>query len=127
LFVMVAAIGAREIRAADHPGAGEVLYNGIELPAEWPPEYDPLAREPMPVPYLERPPTVIPIDVGRQLFVDDFLIEATTLRRTYHRAEPYEHNPVLRPDQPWELKPGGADAAAPFSDGVWFDPADGLF
>jgi hypothetical protein len=25
------------------------------------------------VPYLENPPAVIPIDVGRQLFVDDFL------------------------------------------------------
>ena len=30
----------------------------------------------MPVPYLDHPPAVISIDVGRQLLVDDFLIVA---------------------------------------------------
>jgi len=39
--------------------AGETLYNGIELPDEWPPDYGPLTREPMPVPYLENRPAVI--------------------------------------------------------------------
>ena len=34
-------------------------------------------------PYLVSPPAVIPIDVGRQLFVDDFLIEQTTLTRVF--------------------------------------------
>jgi predicted neuraminidase len=55
----------------------EKLYNGIELPDVWPPRFrDPAPDEPMPVPYLRKPPPkVIPIDVGRQLFVDDFLIE----------------------------------------------------
>jgi len=38
---------------------------------------------------------VIPIDVGRQLFVDDFLIEGTDLRRTMHQAVKYSGNPVL--------------------------------
>jgi hypothetical protein len=79
----------------------------------------------MPVPYLARPPAVIPI-VGRQLFVDDFLIAATTLRRTFHRATYHPATPVLRPDQPWE-KTGQNPAAMVFSDGVWFDPKDGLF
>ena len=35
----------------------------------------------MRVPYLEDRPEVIPIGVGRQLFVDDFLVESTTLTR----------------------------------------------
>jgi len=53
----------------------EVLYNGIVLPSEWPPRItDPKSRSPREVPYLEHPPRVINIDVGRQLFVDDFLI-----------------------------------------------------
>ena len=51
----------------------DTLHNGICLPAEWPPRtMDPSTREPMPVPYLDSPPPVIPIDVGRQLFVDSF-------------------------------------------------------
>jgi len=64
--------------------SGEVLYNGIELPPEWPPTVDwetIKARRPLPTPpYLKRPPSVIPIDVGRQLFVDDFLVAQSTLK-----------------------------------------------
>lgn len=106
--------------------AGEVLYNGIELPANWPPRIERLTREPMPVPYLENPPDVIPIEVGRQLFVDDFLIERTSLQRSYHRPTYYPDNPVLAPDKPWEYE-DAAPAAAPFSDGVFYDPKDNLF
>ena len=87
--------------------AGDRLYNGIELPDEWPPRYDELTRDPMPVPYLEDPPEVIPIDVGRQLFVDDFLIESTTLQRTFYTPEYYEQNPVIKPEEPWEFKSVG--------------------
>jgi len=82
--------------------AGETLYNGIILPDSWPPEIKQLTREPMCVPYLENPPDIIPIDVGRQLFVDDFLIEHTTLKRSYHRPEYHPENPILRPDKAWE-------------------------
>jgi hypothetical protein len=106
--------------------AGETLYNGIELPDSWPPEIEKLTRDPMLVPYLQDPPKVIPIDVGRQLFVDDFLIEHTTLKRTYHRPEYHPANPVLKPDKPWE-QADAARAAAPFSDGVFYDPRDRLF
>ncbi len=106
--------------------AGEVLYNGIELPDDWPPRIKKLTRDPMPVPYLENPPEVIPIDVGRQLFVDDFLIERTTLQRSYHSPRYHSNNPVLAPDKPWERE-GAAPAAAPFSDGVFYDPEDRLF
>ncbi|MCC7087092.1 MAG: hypothetical protein IT427_18990, partial [Pirellulales bacterium] len=78
---------AEVANARNRPGSengGERLYNGIVLPEEWPPRnIDPRDVEPMRVPYLESPPAVIPIDVGRQLFVDDFLIEKTDLARQY--------------------------------------------
>ena len=102
------------------------LYNGLLLSAGWPPRKGYAPPEPMAVPYLTNPPAVIPIDVGRQLFVDDFLIEHTTLKRTFHHAELYTNNPVLKPDQPWEME-GKAPMAMVFSDGVWFDPQDKLF
>ena len=103
--------------------AGETLYNGIELPTPWPPRRELGGGDPMPVPYLEHPPAIIPIDVGRQLFVDDFLIETTTLKRDFHRPEYHPANPVLVPDKPWE----SSRWAMAFSDGAWFDPEDGLF
>jgi len=101
--------------------AGETLYNGIVLPDEWPPDYGALTRDPMPVPYLENPPAVVPIDVGRQLFVDDFLIEESTLKRTFHQPEIYKE-PVIKPEE----KRAGM-YAAPFSGGACYDPADNLF
>jgi hypothetical protein len=113
--------------------AGELLYNGIRLPDEWPPDYGKLTREPVTPPYLTAPPEVIPIDVGRQLFVDDFLVAETTLTRTCHLAQYYPASPVLKADQPWESELWSDGEAEPvpvamaFSDGVWFDPRDGLF
>src|SRR5690554_4543816 len=49
----------------------------------------------MAVPYLSNPPEIIPINVGRQLFVDNFLVEQTNLDRVFHQAEKYAGNPVL--------------------------------
>jgi hypothetical protein len=103
----------------------ETLYNGIRLRSPWPLPGS-IGPEPMPVPYLADPPDVIPIDMGRQLFVDDFLIEKTDLTRTYHRAE-YHPAPVLRPDRPWETATRPGAVAMVFSDGVWYDPSDKLF
>jgi hypothetical protein len=105
---------------------GELLYNGIRLPATWPPQRQSLSDEPAAPPYLTAPPAVIPIDVGRQLFVDDFLIAATTLQRTFHAAEYHPASPILKPDRPWEMTQGSPTAMA-FSDGAWYDPRDGLF
>ena len=71
-----------------------------------------------------------PIDVGRQLFVDDHLIGETTLTRTFHRARLHEKNPVLAPETPTEmcvLDRGSIPVAAPFDDGVFYDPNDRLF
>lgn len=106
--------------------AGERLYNGIVLPDVWPPKTNALGIEPALVPYLKKPPEVIPIDVGRQLFVDDFLIEETNLQRVCHTAEPYPGNPVVKADRPWE-DAGKGPTAAVFSDGVWYDPGNRLF
>lgn len=107
--------------------AGETLYNGIVLPDTWPPRPAAFPREePTPPPYLAKPPEVIPIDVGRQLFVDDFLVENTTLQRTYHQPAWHPSTPVLKSEQPWEVR-NSTPFAAPFSDGVWFDPKDNTF
>jgi hypothetical protein len=106
--------------------AGETLYNGIRLPAEWPPRRRDLADDPVTPPYLRTPPAVIPIDLGRQLFVDDFLIEATTLTRTHHRARSHANSPVLRPERPWERE-GRMPMAMVFSDGVWYEPRERRF
>jgi hypothetical protein len=112
----------------ESPRPGELLYNGIRLPEVWPPRGNEVpTREPMCVPYLDLIPEVIPIDVGRQLFVDDFLIEPTALKRRYHQARYHPASPLLRPEHPWELENDNTPAAMVFSDGVWYDPADALF
>lgn len=110
---------------------GQTLYNGIVLPAEWPPHLSKFATsadaDSITPPYLISPPPVISIDVGRQLFVDDFLIESTTLHRTFHLPTYHPASPVLKPDQAWEMTDTNNPAAFVFSDGVWFDPKDRLF
>jgi hypothetical protein len=115
--------------------SSEVLYNGITLARPWPPRRARLFGDPERPPYLASPPEVINIDVGRQLFVDDFLIEESSLHREYHRAEYHPANPVLAPQERWETADPYAistntapnPAAMVFSDGVFFDPADRLF
>ena len=54
-----------------------------------------LAHRPPKPPYLVQHPKVVQIDVGRQLFVDDYLIESSTAERTYHRA--ISRTIVMRP------------------------------
>ena len=104
------------------------LYNGIELPKQWPPRYEePTVAAPMDVPYLEHKPEIIVINTGRQLFVDDFLIESTTMTPNYHSAVYYDGNPILEPSEEWEKTRDGAPYAAPFSDGIWFDETDNTY
>ena len=140
-FLKATALGA--LTATGLPGGvawaqgtgREVLYNGIRLGSPWPPDNRYFSPDPITPPYLADPPAVIPIDVGRQLFVDDFLIEESSLARTYHKAQYHPANPVLRPETAWEFRDEYADrtktkpnpSAMVFSDGVFFDPADQLF
>lgn len=120
------ATAATTAPSAGDAKAGETLYNGIVLPATWPPKLAALPDQ-LPVPpYLQSPPAVIPIDVGRQLFIDDFLVAQTDMTRTYHRPVYHPSNPVIRPDRPWEMQ-GPGPMAMPYSGGVWVDPADGKF
>lgn len=99
-----------------------VLANGVVLPEIWPPDYpENEVRKKMNVPYLEERPNLIPINIGRQLFVDSFLIEETDLKTKYYQAEYYEGNPILEPTEKWERSLENAPYAAPFSDGVWYD------
>jgi hypothetical protein len=110
----LAAAGVAGLEAAQPAGEGELLYNGIRLPTPFPPRIKDVPRDPATPAYLTSPPSVIPIDVGRQLFVDDFLVERTTLTRTHHRPTFHKNNPILT---------GGMA----FSDGVFYDPADRIF
>src|SRR5690606_13893417 len=104
----------------------EKLYNGIELPDQWPPRVlDPASVEPMAVPYLQRPPKVIPVDVGRQLYVDDFLIEKTTLKRSYHQAQKFEGNPVFKAETALEKKLNNVVYLG--QGGVFYEPREQRF
>ena len=98
------------------------LSNGIIIPKQWPPRYEePAVAQDMPVPYLQNKPDVIPVNAGRQLFVDNFLIAETNMQQVSHTPNFYENNPVLEPDKEWEKTIEGAPYAAPFSDGIWYD------
>jgi hypothetical protein len=107
---------------------GELLYNGIRLPKVWPPQIDFNSDEPMPVPYLKNRPKLVNIDIGRQLFVDDFLVEKTDLKTEYHYPKKYEGNPVLKPET--EIEKGGVNhlsVAGPKSGGLWWNYEKQLF
>ena len=108
----------------DTPDGGRTLYNGVVLPQEWPPRIDPKDPNPIKAPYLEADniPKVIPIDLGRQLFVDDFLIESTNgVVRAFGKPVKYEGNPVM-----WRQTKAEMSAQAPgcamSGGGVWWDP-----
>lgn len=118
---------------ADVPAAP--LYNGIRLPTPWPPSRPAFSASPVTPPYLVDRPSVVPIDLGRQLFVDDFLIEETSLERVFHAADYHPASPVLTPRTQWERYDEYAErtrtrsnpAAMPFSDGVFYDPDERRF
>ena len=102
-----------------------LLYNGIYLPLEWPPkDVSQNFNEVIEAPYLSEiadggmHPEVVNIDVGRQLFVDDFLIDSTTLKTVYHEATIYENNPVFDVglDYGFHFKHGG----------MWYNEKKGI-
>ena len=112
---------------------GEVLYNGIVLPEKWPPRINPNSRSSIRAPYLDPQniPAAIPIDVGRQLFVDDFLVASSTgVVRKFNKPVKYIGNPVMWPETKAELdeyeRPPDCTMRAPGccmpGGGVWWDP-----
>ncbi len=108
--------------------AGEgLLYNGIRETDVWE-GIDPMSDEVLTAPYLLSAaeggtrPEVIDITVGRQLFVDDFLIESTSLSAVYHQAEKYGGNPILKPGTVDEF--GGYWGVGTSAGGIWYDMQD---
>ena len=102
--------------AAAPPATGELLYNGIRLPVDWPPRRNYSHAVPPDPPYITAPPSAINVTLGRQLFVDSFLVEELHgAERVYHQATPHTTNPVLAATEPWEH-----GEAKPFSGGAWF-------
>lgn len=73
------------------------------------------------------PAAPIRIDVGRQLFIDDYLIFETSLKRRFHKPRIHEASPVLVPTTPLEMNNGYCPVACPFQDGVFYDPKDRLY
>ncbi len=69
----------------------------------------------------------VSIDVGRQLFVDDFLIGDSSLSRQFHKPYIHPSSPVMKAETAMELNHGVMPAAAPFGDGVWYDAKEQLY
>ena len=106
----------------------EILYNGIGLDDLWPPRYqETTLTEPLPVLYLVNPPEVININIGRQLFVDDFLIEETNMQRGFHYPVVVDEGPVFAPYTALEVNEGYCPHACPFNDGIFYDEKDKRF
>ena len=134
-FVAGAAASVLAPLAVRGQSGAEGLYNGIRLGVPWPPVRSSPDEHATRPPYLADRPAVVPIDVGRQLFVDDFLIEHTTLTRAFHNASYHAASPVLSPEHEWEVydevatrtRVSGNPTAMVYSDGVFFDPKDRLF
>lgn len=111
------------------------MYNGIVLPDGYEFRHDMTNSAVDVPPYLVDKseggyaPEVINIDRGRQLFVDDFLIESTDLTRAYYEAVKYEYNPVFYPETREELTGGdrGSPSVGATSGGLWYDMEDKLY
>ena len=107
-------LAAAHAAAAQHknlyeppPCPGIRLPNGICTPAAGP-QGDRVNAPPVqPVQpwYLAAPPPAINISIGRQLFVDSFLLlDPSTTRTSYHQAE-WLPQSLMRYDEPWESWP----------------------
>ncbi len=70
---------------------------------------------------------MVNVDVGRQLFVDDHLVETTSLKRVWHHPVKYAGNPVMKPETPWEVNAGGNATVRPNGGGMWWDPEEKVF
>ena len=109
---------------------GKTLYNGIRLPDTWPPRnYKSSSTTPMDCPYLTTDhPAVVPIDFGRQLLFDDFLIASKEgLERVFYQPVKFAGNPILPLTNSMEQNANHLHGAGPKDGGVWWDPRDAVF
>lgn len=105
--------------------AGKLIYNSVRLPEKWPPDFSSKSDEPAKIPYLENPPKTIRIDVGRQLFADDFLVEKTRgIKMEFQYPRKYAGNPLLNPET--ELERRGNPVAA-LSGSILWNPDKRIF
>ena len=105
----------------------ERLYNNILMPDNWPPKpQETTLDKPLDVPYLHTKPDTIDISVGRQLFVDDFLIADTDLNREEGVPTTCD-KPLLTPETDLELNAGYCTCACPFNGGVFYDASDRVY
>lgn len=119
---VVAGFSARNAPAAP---AGKLLYNSVRLPGKWPQDFSFKSDEPAKIPYLENPPKTIRIDVGRQLFADDFLVEKTRgIKMEFQYPRKYAGNPLLNPET--ELERRGNPVAA-LSGSILWNPDKRIF
>jgi len=94
----------------------DATYNGIVIPSDHAFTVDPNNGFPVTVPYLLEEseggyaPSLINIDRGRQLFVDDFLIEQTNLERVFYSALQNDE-PVFAPETSFEISGRPSTAA----------------
>ena len=95
-----------------------------------------LTTVPQRPPYLAAPPAVINIDIGRQLFVDDFLdrrvgaappVPPGDVPSGQSRARTGSRVGAPRSVRALPRQPRRVPTAMVFSDGVFFDPAEKLF
>ena len=111
--------------------SGDALYNGIVIPKDHTFSVDPNEGDAVTVPYLLSKseggyaPDLINIDVGRQLFIDDFLIESTTLSRKFYTAYQNPTNPIFYPETAWELTSSPSTACT--SGGIWYDMDEQIY
>lgn len=106
------------------PFRSELL--SVREPESWPPSQE-MNYEPMPLPYLDKRPEVVNIDLGRQLFVDTYLIEDTNMDRVAHQPVKAGFNPILKPETDLEMGKYNNPGASAKDGGVWWDPKDGIF
>lgn len=103
-----------------------LTLNAFSQVERWP-EDTPINFAPMPLPYLDNKPEVINIDLGRQLFVDDYLIESSDLERIAFQPKKVDFNPIMKPETPSEIGKPGIPGATAKDGGLWWDPKDKIF
>ena len=117
---------------APHRCGRHVQPSGITLTSPWPPNnlttatfYSNPPQRTRPPPYLKSPPRTVCLGVGRQLFIDNYLIDSrrTTLRKSWHEATVLRLD-AITPDRAWEVGGGARRTARPFGGASLLDPRD---
>jgi len=121
---------AQQGRLTDANLSVNAMYNGIVIPEDHKFLIDPNNGFPQTIPYLVDAneggyaPNLINIDRGRQLFVDDFLIEQTNLERVFYSALQNDE-PVFAPETSFEIS--GRPSTAATSGGIWYDMEEKIY